>query len=94
MVNLPGDLTEEQIQELLNTALISIEANDKIGNPIVKATKGKDGDFFLLEFRTVNECQNAMKLNGMKILNRKLKIGQPNYINEKVGNNIINTNGN
>lgn len=29
VVNLPQDLTEEQIKELLNTALISIEANEK-----------------------------------------------------------------
>lgn len=36
VINLPSDLTEDQIKELLNTALISIEANDKPGNPIVK----------------------------------------------------------
>jgi len=94
VINLPGDLTEEQIKELLNTALISIEANDKIGNPIIKATKGKNGNFFILEFRTANECKNAINLNGMKILNRKLKIGQPNYLDEKNGNNLINNNGN
>ena len=93
VINLPGDLEEEQIKELLNTALISIEANDKKGDPIIKVTKGKNGSFFILEFRTTNECKNALKLNGMKILNRKLKIGQPNYINEKDGNNIINNNG-
>ena len=94
VINLPSDLTEEQIEELLNTALISIEANDKIGNPITKVTKGKNGKFFILEFRTPNECKNAMNLNGMKILNRTLKIGQPNYVNEKNGNNAINYNGN
>jgi hypothetical protein len=94
VINLPGDLAEEQIKELLNTALISIEANDKKGNPIVNVTKGKNGNFFILEFRTTNECKNALKLNGMKILNRKLKIGHPNYLNEKDGNNIINNNGN
>ena len=33
-----------------------------------------------------------MKLNGMKILNRTLKIGQPNYLNEKEGNNYQNNN--
>ena len=90
VINLPSDLTEDQIKELLNTALISIEANDKIGNPIVNVRKGKNGKFFILEFRTPNECKNAMNLNGMKILNRTLKIGQPNYLNENEGNNLSN----
>ena len=94
VINLPGDLLEEQIKELLNTALISIEANDIKGNPIIKVTKGKNGKFFILEFRTANECKNAMNLNGMKILNRTLKIGQPNYVNERDGNNYMNYNGN
>ena len=93
VINLPIDLAEDQIKELLNTALISIEANDKIGNPIIKVTKGKKGNYFILEFRTANECKNAMKLNGMKILSRTLKIGQPIYSNEKNGNNT-NFNGN
>ena len=92
VINLPQDLTEDQIKELLNTALISIEANEKKGEPITKVTKPKNGKFFILEFRTRSECKNAMKLNGMKILNRTLKIGQPNYLNEKEGNNYQNNN--
>ena len=94
VINLPSDLAEDQIMELLNAALVSIEANDKIGDPIVKVTKGKNGNYFILEFRTANECKNAMNLNGMKILNRTLKIGQPNYLNEKEGNNYTNYNTN
>ena len=95
VVNLPQDLAEDQIKELLNTALISIEANEQKGEPITKVTKPKNGKFFLLEFRSRSECKNAIKLNGMKILNRTLKIGIPNYLNEKDGNNNpINNNTN
>ena len=95
VVNLPQDLAEDQIKELLNTALISIEANEQKGEPITKVTKPKNGKFFLLEFRSRSECKNAIKLNGMKILNRTLKIGIPNYLNEKDGNNNpINNNAN
>ena len=90
VINLPHDLTEEQIKELLNAALISIEANEKKGEPITKVTKPKNGKYFILEFRTRSECKNALKLNGMKILNRTLKIGQPNYLNEKEANNFNN----
>ena len=95
VVNLPQDLAEDQIKELLNTALISIEANEQKGEPITKVTKPKNGKFFLLEFRSRSECKNAIKLNGMRILNRTLKIGIPNYLNEKDGNNNpINNNAN
>ena len=90
VVNLPQDLAEEQIQELLNAALISIEANERKGEPITKVTKPKNGKYFILEFRTRTECKNALKLNGMKILNRTLKIGQPNYLNETEANNLNN----
>ena len=55
VINLPQDLTEDQIKELLNTALISIEANEKKGEPITKVTKPKNGKFFILEFRTRRE---------------------------------------
>ena len=92
VINLPQDLAEDQIKELLNTALISIGANEKKGDPITKVTKPKNGKFFLLELRTRTECKNAMKLNGMKIMNRILKIGQPNYMNENDGNNLTNNN--
>ena len=94
VINLPQDLTEDQIKELLNTALISIEANEKKGEPITMVTKPKNGKYFILEFRTRSECKNAMKLNGMKILNRTLKIGQPNYLNEKETNGYQNNNMN
>ena len=94
VINLPQDLTEDQIKELLNTALISIEANEKKGEPITTVTKPKNGKYFILEFRTRSECKNAMKLNGMKILNRTLKIGQPNYLNEKETNGYQNNNMN
>ena len=92
VINLPQDLSEDQIKELLNTALISIEANEKKGEPITKVTKPKNGKYFILEFRSRSECKNAMKLNGMKILNRTLKIGQPNYLNEKESNNCQSNN--
>ena len=94
VINLPQDLSEDQIKELLNTALISIEANEKKGEPITKVTKPKNGNFFILEFRTRTECKNAMNLNGMKILSRTLKIGQPNYLDAKDKNNYNNSTSN
>ena len=95
VIDLPQGLTEDQINELLNTALVFIVANEKKGEPITKVTKPKNVKFFLPEFRSRNECKNKIKLNGMKILNRTLKIGIPNYLNEKDGNNNpINNNGN
>ena len=62
VMNLPSDLDKEQIKELLNAALISIGANEKSGNPIKNISRDKSGKYFILEFRTPNECKN----NGFK----------------------------
>ena len=94
VMNLPNDLDIDHIKELLNAALISIGANEKYGNPIINVTHDKSGKYFILEFRTPNECKNAMELNEMKIMSRTLKIGQPKYLNEKDGNNFVNYNEN
>ena len=94
VMNLPRDLDKDQIKELLNAALISIGANEKSGNPIINVTQDKSGKYFILEFRTPNECKNAMGLNEMKIMSRTLKIGQPKYANEKDGNNYTSYNTN
>ena len=98
VLNLLKDLDEDKVKELLNAALISIEANDTSGGPIINVTKNKEKNYFILEFRSKSECQNAMKLNGMKILCRSLKLGKPKYLNEndkKDKNlNINNTNNN
>ena len=77
VMNLPNDLDIDHIKELLNAALISIGANEKYGNPIINVTHDKSGKYFILEFRTPNECKNAMELNEMKIMSRTLKIGKP-----------------
>lgn len=82
VLNLYKDLDEDKVKELLNAALISIEANDSTGGPIINVTKNAEKNYFILEFRTESECQKAMKLNGMKILCRPLKLGKPKYLNE------------
>ena len=94
VMNLPRDLDIDQIKELLNAALISIGANEKSGNPIIKVTQDKSGKYFILEFRTPNECKNAIDLNEMKIMSRTLKIGKPIYTKEKDGNKYNNYNAN
>lgn len=77
VLNLPNILNESEVKELLNTALISIEANDTFGEPITEVIKKRGTDYFFLYFRTINECKNAMKLNGMKILNKILYVDKP-----------------
>lgn len=75
VLNLPSILIESEVKELLNAALISNEANDTIGDPLIEVIKKRGTNYFLLYFRTENECEKALKqLNGMKILNRSLYV--------------------
>lgn len=82
VMNLPSGISPNDIMELLNTALISIEANTKIGKPIISAWVNSNEEFTLLEFRSSDECLNALKLNGMQLLNKPIKIGKPMYADE------------
>ena len=82
VTNLPSGLSTKEIVNLLNIAMISIEANIKPGDPILNATTIPDKDYTLLEFRTPEECVNGYKLNGMSFLNKPIVLGKPLYSDE------------
>lgn len=83
VTNLPSNISIDEIKGLLNTAMISIEAHVESGLPIVKAIPVENNpNFTLLEFRCEEECQNALKLNGMQFLDKQIKLGKPIYTDE------------
>ncbi len=73
MANLPKGLTPKDVTELLNSALVVIEANLKAGDPILSAWINPEQNYAILEFRCPKEVQNAFKLNGLKLID-KVKI--------------------
>jgi RNA recognition motif-containing protein len=77
ITNFPEGLTPQQITELMNTAMIAINANTKIGNPIISTWMNPDSNYAILEFRSEEEANNAFKLDGLSILGKSIKIGRP-----------------
>lgn len=79
----PSHLTIKELEELLNTAMVSIEANIESGKSILNLTAVKDSPgFMLIEFRNEKECENALKLNGMQLMDKQIKLGKPLYSDE------------
>ena len=56
--------------ELINIAMIAINANTKPGNPILTAWMSADKNHAFLEFRTPEEAINAYRLDGLSLLER------------------------
>ena len=53
-----------QLQDFLNTTITSIGMNTQPGNPIVSTWVSQDGHFAFCEFRTIEETNSALLLNG------------------------------
>lgn len=70
VANLPDGLSPSEVTELMNTALIAINANLKVGNPIISTWLSLDKNYAFLEFRTAEEANNAFKLDGINILGK------------------------
>lgn len=77
IMNFPEGLIPSQITELMNTAMIAINANIKAGNPIVSTWINPESKYAIIEFRTEEEANNAFKLDGISILGKSIKIGRP-----------------
>jgi len=61
----------------LNTALITLKANTKAGDPVLSAWISTDGHYAFVEFRTAEEANNGFLLNTISILGQPLKVGRP-----------------
>jgi len=66
--NLPEGLTPKEVMELLNTAMIAMDANINTGSPIIGAWLSTDQNCSFLEFRSPEETINALKLDGISLL--------------------------
>lgn len=70
MANLPDGLNPTDVVQLMNTAMVAIGANLKLGNPILSAWISGDKNYAFLEFRTPEEANNAFKLDGINLLGK------------------------
>lgn len=75
--NLPSGITSQQLTQFLNQVAQAVKVNTLPGEPILSATLGGGGLFAFVEFRTADEAQNGLRLNGVELLGAQLKIGRP-----------------
>lgn len=75
--NLPSGIMGNQLQDFLNTTISSIGMNAQPGNPIVSTWVSQDGHFAFCEFRSIEETNSALLLNGLQLLGQSLRVGRP-----------------
>lgn len=61
----------------MNTALHTLKATTKSGDPVLSAWISTDGHYAFVEFRTAEEANNGFLLNSISILGQPLKVGRP-----------------
>lgn len=69
-MNIPDGLKNQDLVDLLNTAMIAINANVKEGNPVVSAWIKEDYSYSLVEMRSAQEATNAHQLDELNILGK------------------------
>lgn len=83
--NLPPELTNNQLLELLNRALIRMKATTDPGNPIESVFIGAEGRYAFAIFRSVEETNMALALKGVTLMGYQIKVSKinmnarPNY---------------
>ena len=75
--NVPSTMPIGTLILRLNELLISIGATTLAGSPIVSGWLGGEGQFAFLEFRTAQEANNTLSLNGHLLEGCVLKVGRP-----------------
>ena len=63
--------------KLLNAALLTLQANNIPGDPVLSAWISTDGHYAFVEFRSAEEANCGFLLNNISILGQPLKVGRP-----------------
>ena len=84
--NVPGDATEQDLKDHLNAEMRAAELHMAPGNPVDSCTFHEAKGWFsnnnlkiaFAKFRSVEEAENGLKLNGLEFQNSTLKIKPKN----------------
>lgn len=83
--NLPGGIQVPQIVAFLNEMMLALNLNTQAGAPVIGGRISLGG-FGFVEFRSMEEATNGMKLNGCDFLGCTLKINRPkHYVDQASG---------
>jgi len=75
--NIPQGMPILTLIDRINTILVDMGATVMPGKPILSGWLGGEGQFAFVEFRTPQECSNAMSLNGYLFEGTALRVGRP-----------------
>ena len=75
--NVPPGIQIFSLIDKLNDVLLEMGATTMPGKPIVSGWLGGEGQFAFVQVRTVEECNNALALNGYTLEGHQLKVGRP-----------------
>ena len=75
--NLPPGMGIFSLIDRVNDVLVEMGATIMPGKPIVSGWLGGEGQFAFVQFRTAEECNNAISMNGYAMDGYQLKIGKP-----------------
>eukprot|EP00397_Hematodinium_sp_SG-2012_P003402 GEMP01003410.1.p1 GENE.GEMP01003410.1~~GEMP01003410.1.p1 ORF type:complete len:635 (+),score=161.76 GEMP01003410.1:1303-3207(+) len=77
--NLPPTVSETQLQAFLNQVAIAMKVNASSGDPIKTVHIPIGTSFAMVEFRNEEEAKNAEKLNGVELMNMKMKVEKARF---------------
>ncbi|EGC33787.1 hypothetical protein DICPUDRAFT_56283 [Dictyostelium purpureum] len=75
--NIPPGITDSELIEFFNAAVLAANLNVKPGPPVVFCQINAPKCFAFIEFRTPEEATNAMRFDGITLKNYTLKIRRP-----------------
>jgi hypothetical protein len=87
--SIPPSFTILALIDALNEILLSMGAAVMPGKPIVSGWIGGEGKFAFLEFRTAEECNNALALNGYPLEGQALRVGKPGQQLSAIGSGLM-----
>jgi len=75
--NIPFGVTEEMMMDFFNTQMKMSNLSQAEGNPVIACQVNLDKNFAFLEYRSVDECTQAMAFDGINFQGQSLKIRRP-----------------
>jgi len=75
--NVPANVTNAQFVDFLNRTIEYLHLNTSEGGPVINAWVSMEGQYAFVQFRSVDETNNALLLNGLPCLGQQLNVGRP-----------------
>lgn len=77
MGNIPAGITETEMQEFFNTAMVAAKAVQRAGNPVIAVQINAEKSYAFLEMRAPDEASAGMSFDGIMLHGHALKVRRP-----------------